>query len=254
MKFTELHQQNSPLLICNVWDVASTKIAENLGFKAIGTSSAAIATTLGYDDGENMSFDELYYIVKRILANTSLPLTVDLEAGYSRSPLQIIKHIISLAKLGVVGINIEDSIVSNVDDKRALVNKDEFSSLISRIDEALKNNNVNIFLNVRTDTFLLGINDALQESVERIKLYSKAGANGVFLPCITAESDIICIIESSNLPINVMCMPDLPNFDQLQELGVKRISMGNFIFDNMQTNLSSVLSNIIEQQTFETIF
>ena len=62
MTFKELHQQETPLLICNVWDVASAKTAEKLGFKAIGTSSAAIATLLGYDDGENMSFEELYYV------------------------------------------------------------------------------------------------------------------------------------------------------------------------------------------------
>jgi 2-methylisocitrate lyase-like PEP mutase family enzyme len=251
MKFEELHQQESPLLICNVWDVASTKTAEKLDFKAIGTSSAAIATSLGYDDGENMSFDELYYVVKRIIANTSLPLTVDIEAGYSRATSKIVAHVISLAELGVVGINIEDSIVES---KRYLVNKDVFSMLIKAIDNELKNKNKEVFLNIRTDTFLLGIDNALQESIERIKLYSQAGANGIFLPCITAESDISMVVEHSNLPINVMCMPELPNFNRLKALGVKRISMGNFIFDHLMTNLDSVLSDIIEQQTFESLF
>ncbi len=84
MVFKKLHNQNYPLLICNVWDVASAKIAEKLSFQAIGISSAAIATLLGYKDGENMSFSELSYLVKRIIAKTKLPLTVDLESGYSR--------------------------------------------------------------------------------------------------------------------------------------------------------------------------
>jgi len=251
MKFTELHQQESPLLICNVWDVASTKIAEKLGFKAIGTSSAAIATSLGYVDGENMSFDELYYVVKRIVANTSLPLTVDIEAGYSKIPSQIYKHIISLAELGVVGINIEDSLVDNT---RVLADKDEFTSLIKGINNELKNKGLNLFLNIRTDTFLLNLDNALQESVERIKLYTQAGANGIFLPCITFENDITAVVEYSKLPINVMCTPELPNFSRLNELGVKRISMGNFIFDNLMVNLDKVLGGIIEQQTFESIF
>jgi 2-methylisocitrate lyase-like PEP mutase family enzyme len=251
MNFTELHQQDSPLLLCNVWDVASTKIAENLGFKAIGTSSAAIAKSLGYDDGENMSFEELYYVVKRIVDNTSLPLTVDVEAGYSKTPSQVYKHIISLAELGVVGINIEDSIV---DGKRVLVNKDKFSKLIEGIKHELKNKNLDLFLNIRTDTFLLGAENALQESIERIKFYTNAGANGIFLPCITSERDISSVVEHSNLPINVMCMPELPSFNRLNELGVKRISMGNFIFDNIMVNLEKVLGDIIEQQTFESIF
>lgn len=72
MTFNELHQQEEPLIICNVWDVASAKVAKKLGFQAIGTSSAAIASLLGYEDGEHMSFDELNYLVKRITAYTSV--------------------------------------------------------------------------------------------------------------------------------------------------------------------------------------
>ena len=63
MNFKNLHHQDAPLLICNVWDVASAKAAEKLNFKAIGTSSGAIASMLGYIDGEEMSFEELEYIV-----------------------------------------------------------------------------------------------------------------------------------------------------------------------------------------------
>ncbi len=82
MSFKKLHEQRNPLVICNVWDVASVKTAEKLNFQAIGTSSAAIATMLGYEDGEQMSFSELTYIVKRIMKNTELPVTVDIEMGY----------------------------------------------------------------------------------------------------------------------------------------------------------------------------
>ena len=85
--FEKLHRQTLPLLIGNVWDVPSAKIAELVGFQAIGTSSAAIAKMLGYEDGEEMTFSELSYIVERINANTQLPLSVDLEVGYSRDLL-----------------------------------------------------------------------------------------------------------------------------------------------------------------------
>ncbi len=109
--FKALHYQKTPLLIGNVWDVASTRIATKANFKAIGTSSAAIASMLGYQDGEVMDFSELLYIVQRISVNTKLPLSVDLESGYSRNPLVITEHIRQLAAVGVVGINLEDSIV-----------------------------------------------------------------------------------------------------------------------------------------------
>lgn len=95
-----------------MWDVASAKVAEKSGFQAIGTSSAAIASMLGYEDGEKIKFEELCYFVKKIAKSTSLPLSIDLEAGYSRTPTEIIKHIKILSTYGVVGINIEDSILN----------------------------------------------------------------------------------------------------------------------------------------------
>lgn len=112
MTFHELHQNADPLILCNVWDVASAKVAEKSGFQAIGTSSAAIASMLGYEDGEKIKFEELCYFVKKIAKSTSLPLSIDLEAGYSRTPTEIIKHIKILSTYGVVGINIEDSILN----------------------------------------------------------------------------------------------------------------------------------------------
>ena len=128
--FKKLHEQNQPLLLANVWDVSSAKCAEQAGYKAIGTSSAAIAQVLGYDDGEQMPFSELVFMVKRIAAVTSLPLTVDIEAGYSRDPKAIAEHIKLLNQFGVVGVNIEDSVV---DGERVLLNRDEFSDLIVKL-------------------------------------------------------------------------------------------------------------------------
>ena len=72
MTFKELHYQNKPLIIGNVWGVPSAKVAEKLGIQAIATSSWAVAAILGYEDGENISFSELEYIVKRIAKNTNL--------------------------------------------------------------------------------------------------------------------------------------------------------------------------------------
>jgi len=130
VKFKDLHYQDNPLLICNIWDGMSTKIADKLGFQAIGTSSAAISNMLGYEDGENMSFSELCYFVKQIRATSPLPLTVDIESGYSREPQEIAENIISLAKLGVAGINIEDSVVNK---QRTLIDAGTFAHLLAEV-------------------------------------------------------------------------------------------------------------------------
>lgn len=251
MNFHQLHEQDYPLLIANVWDVPSAKIAEKLGFQAIGTSSAAIATMLGYQDGEEISFTELEYIVSRIAANTKLPLTVDLESGYSRDPLIVSDHIKRIADLGVVGINIEDSVVI---DQRRLIDSEAFSTFLQDIKESLQKQNIDIFINVRTDTFLLNIANKIEETIIRMNQYEQAGANGIFIPCLEKESDIREIMKNTSLPMNIMCMPGLQNFKKLQELGVKRISMGNFLYDNMYKKLESDLKNIKKNDSFESIF
>lgn len=251
MTFNELHNQSTPLLICNVWDVPSAQVAESLGYKAIGTSSAAIATHLGYSDGESMSFQDLYQVVSRVLANTTLPLTVDIEAGYSRNFSEVYGYIQSLLDMGVVGINIEDSIV---EEERKLVEASEFSKLIVYLKDRLKQDGRELFINVRTDTFLLSLPDTLEETEKRIKVYDEAGADGIFVPCITKEWEIQALVKKTNLPINVMCMPDLPDFNKLKDLGVKRISMGNCLFDKIISNLEINLSSIQNNQSFESVF
>jgi len=252
MKFKKLHQQKTPLLIGNVWDVASAKIAEQLNFQAIGTSSAAIAKMLGYPDGEAMSFEELAYMVKRIVVNTKLPVSVDLEAGYSRDPSIIARHIKQLVEVGVVGINLEDSIMDK--GQRILLDSEKFANTIAQIKRLLEKEKVNLFLNIRTDTFLLGSPNKIEATKSRIQTYEKAGADGIFLPCIEKETDIKIMVESTNLPINVMAMPNLPTFERLTELGVKRISMGNFLFESMQADLQQKLQAIQQQQSFNSIF
>jgi len=252
MDFTELHNQETPLLIHNVWDVPSAKIAEKLNAQAIGTSSSAIAALLGYNDGEEIRFSELEYMVKRIAAHTNLPLSVDLEAGYSRNASEIVQHIKQLSILGVVGINIEDSVV--IDGKRSLVDALEFSKLLAEITSQLQKENVTIFINVRTDTFLLNVSNVLEETQRRIRLYENVGVSGIFIPCIENETDIQQMVETTTLPINVMSMPKLPNFNILKRLGVQRISMGNFLFDNMYGQLEKTTQEIRSNQSFNSIF
>ncbi|WP_299315098.1 isocitrate lyase/phosphoenolpyruvate mutase family protein [uncultured Aquimarina sp.] len=251
MNFKELHNQKTPLLLGNVWDVPSTKTAEKLGFQAIGTSSAAIASLLGYHDGEEMRFSELAYFVKRIAANTHLPVSVDLESGYSRDPKIIAQHIKELVDFGVVGINIEDSIST---DTRILLDADVFANTIIAVKSILAQENIDIFLNVRTDGFLLGDPNPITTTKNRIQLYEAAGADGIFTPCIEQESDIKEIVTCTRLPVNVMCMPDLPDFETLSNLGVRRISMGNFLFDKMYGQLEITAKEVIEQQSFQSIF
>jgi len=249
--FRKLHEQVSALQICNVWDAASAKVAKQLGYQAIGTSSAAIASMLGYDDGEEMTFDELFFIVERIAKAIDLPLTVDIESGYSEDPLVTAHYIKRLAELGVVGINIEDS---SVKDERILTDANHFVGFLSAVTYQLKKDSVSVFINVRTDTFLLLTENKVLETCHRAALYQSAGADGLFVPGIVAECDIRDVVAQVELPLNVMCMPDLADFTTLSDIGVKRISMGNFLFEQCQQQLSNSLAKVAANNTFNSVF
>lgn len=252
MNFAELHSQNEPLLVANVWDAVSAISAQNAGYQALGTSSAAIAATLGYEDGQSMPFDELLYVVTRIRSVSNLPLSVDMEAGYGDSVEEITTNLKRLALLGISGVNLEDSRVVN--HVRQLDDASDFSCTLRAVCDALKCEGYALFLNVRTDTYLLGHENALQETLIRGQLYKAAGADGLFVPCLTSEQDISLIAGAIGLPLNVMCMPDLPPFSRLKRAGVSRISMGNFVHSALQSTLNDLMKAIRSHQTFEGLF
>lgn len=250
--FKELHQQKDLLLLANVWDVPSAKVAEDLGMQAIGTSSGAMASLLGYPDGEGLPFAEMAYLVGRIAANTTLPLSVDLEAGYSRNPEEVVQHVVQLAKLGVVGINIEDSLV--IKGQRVLRSQEEMGILLQYLVQALQAQQVPVFINVRIDTFVTAAPQALEETKKRIQHYAAAGADGIFLPCLTDLAMIQELVNTTALPLNLMAMPSLPSWKKLQELGVKRLSMGDFAARQMQQNLKNTIQSVLQQQSFAPLF
>lgn len=250
--FRDLHYENDPLLIGNVWNVQSAKIFANAGFKAIATSSAAVAETLGYNDGEAMPFAEYLFIIKRLTGATGVPLSVDLEGGYGRKASQIVENISILSDAGVAGINIEDSVVTN--GKRTIINDLEFTELIADICSTLKVRGIDIFINVRSDVFLLGLDNQVEESIKRIKTYEATGADGLFFPCVIQRDDIKALTSQSKLPVNVMCMPDLPSFNELKALGVKRISMANFYNRKTYEGLSRLITDTMQAGSFKPVF
>ena len=248
--FKQLHQNAAPLLLGNIWDLNSARILEASGYKAIGISSQALSNSLGFEDGENLPFEILVQFAKRVVEVVHIPFSVDMEAGYSRTVAGIIENINKLHDAGVVGINLEDTIPGTV---RQLRPAAEFQRILSAIASHISRNNLQIFLNVRTDGFLLGLPNALAETLTRIENYENAGADGIFVPCITDRDDIREAVGATKLPVNVMCMPALPDFEELASLGVKRISMGPFLFNKANEAIGDLAKAVISDNNFSAI-
>lgn len=250
--FRQLHQAGHPLLLANAWNVQSARIFEKSGYKAIGTSSGAVAHSLGYEDGEKISFRELLFMVERIAANITVPFTVDLEAGYSFNVEETAGYIEQLHQLGVVGINLEDSDSGAA--QRRLVSIESFSYKISQIKNNLVEKKIDLFINARTDAFLLKQDDALGTTLERIKAYEAAGADGIFVPFVSDEESIRKITASTPLPVNILVAPELPSFDRLAQLGVRRISMGTGGFRAAYAHLETLAAAIQREGSFVPLF
>jgi 2-methylisocitrate lyase-like PEP mutase family enzyme len=191
-------------------------------------------------------------MIRRIRAVTGLPLSVDLEGGYGGAADEVASNIKVLVKEGVVGINIEDSTVSG--GSRKISDASVFADKLGQISAALNLAGVSCFINVRCDAFLLGLPDARKEAIHRIRIYQQQGVHGMFLPCITDIEDIKAVVQTTALPVNVMCMPALPDFGKLQAAGVKRISMGNFVNTFGYASLEKAVRKIRDDGNFAVLF
>jgi 2-methylisocitrate lyase-like PEP mutase family enzyme len=252
-QFMELHKQEQAFLLGNVWDVASAKCLEELGFKALGTSSAAMAAVTGKQDGIDFSFEDLLYFTEKILSSTHLPVSVDMEHGYGESAAVIASNIERLLALGVVGINLEDSVITL--GSRNLVDANLFKQKLIDIHKLLGKRRSSFFLNIRLDAFLLHQGDEAMEIAKgRIKELEAIGIDGIFLPGLKNKSDILSIIDSTKLPINLMALPGIDSTETLSTWGVKRISTGNFGFDWMHEQFKGQFKKLMHSGNLSLLF
>jgi 2-methylisocitrate lyase-like PEP mutase family enzyme len=220
-QFAALHQKGNPVVLYNAWDAGSAAAIVEAGAKAIATSSSAVASAQGYDDGENLPLDLALQILGRIVATVEVPVTVDFEGGYSEDDHELASSISKLLDLGVIGINFEDRLVKG----EGMYSIERQAKRISAIRKAAEKKRIPLFINARTDVFL-GQTDDVAEAIERSRAYAAAGASGFFIPGLTRDSDIRKIVEESPLPVNVMVMGGVSPVDKLAKLGVARVSYG----------------------------
>ena len=251
-KFKDLHLAAALLVLPNVWDAKSALLFQENGFPAVATSSAAVADSLGYPDGEGMPFGDYLFVINRILSVVEIPLSVDMEMGFGASDEEIYGNFVRLIELGVVGVNIEDSFIDQ--SRRFLKDAEVVAKTIGYIKTRLKADGLDLFINIRCDTYLLGVDDKQQETRRRLKMYEAAGADGIFLPCIAGPEDISDAVDNTGLPVNVMCVPGLPDFETLSKLGVKRASMGPYLFSKVYQEIGKLSTAITGGGSFFPLF
>jgi 2-methylisocitrate lyase-like PEP mutase family enzyme len=222
--FRSLHRGPDILVLPNAWDCASARIFEQTGFLAIATTSAGVAFSLGYSDGERIPQDLMLATVGQICDSVQVPVTADLEAGYG----DVAKTTAGLIAAGAVGLNLED--MDHQSGSLAPVPAQiEKITMVRRVAVGL---GVNVVINARTDVYLAQIGEPatrFERACERLQAYIGAGADCVFLPGVADENIIRRAVDTLKFPLNILVGANLPTIPRLRELGVARVSVGSGI-------------------------
>lgn len=224
-----LHHADEPLLLVNSWDAASARVVEHAGFPAIATSSAALANSLGFADGQHLPWSEMTEALGRIARAVQVPITADIEAGFSAGIPELERAIEQIVEAGAVGINLEDALPGH-GDRGPLYPLEEQVERISAARKIADKLKIHLVINARTDAYWQKgqkPQEALRNTLERGKAYLQAGADCIFVPGLANPEQIGSVVGSLNAPINILGGAAVPSVPELSRLGVKRISLGS---------------------------
>jgi len=241
--FYNLHHQSRPLVVGNAWNARSAQIIEKAGFDAVATSSGAIADSLGYKDGEQIPFEEMLYIVRRIKSVIGIPLSVDMERGYTNDLEELTSNIQHIIDIGAVGINLEDNQGEEI-----------YLEKLYAVSGYLKSTNQQLFINARTDVFLQKLPDPVKTVIARAARYKQAGANGLFVTGVQDTGIIKEIVSAVDLPVNVVGVSTIAGVQLLADCGVKRISMAGILYNAGYRKINELVTAIKEENSLAKLY
>lgn len=225
--FRAMHRGPKILLLPNVWDVASARVVEDAGFGALATTSAGIAFSLGYPDGQKIKPEEMLARVERIVRLVKVPVSADMEAGYGDRPEDASRTARAVIDAGAVGMNLEDG---TDDPQHPLVELALQLEKIRAVREAALASGILLVLNARTDVYLSQVGapeTRYDETLRRLLAYRDAGADCVFVPGLRDPDTIARLVNDVQCPLNILAGPGSPSVPELEKLGVARVSLGS---------------------------
>ena len=241
-RFHELHESGC-FVLPNPWDVGSTIYLEHLGFKAVATTSAGFAFTKGLpDDPELIPREMMLEHFRELAAATSLPVNADFQNGFADDPEEVAESVRLCVATGVAGLSIEDSTgrkdqplydfdlaVERIKAARAAIDAVAVPGAVATGSSSSIDNN-RVLLTARCEAFLVGAPDPLRISLERLVAFADAGADCLYAPGVTEPDEIARIVKTvAPKPINVLAFAKNCHLtvNQLEDLGVRRISVGS---------------------------
>ena len=245
-RLRSLHQPGTPLLLPNVWDVATARAVVAAGFPVVATTSWGVAAALGYEDDERAPADEMLAAAARIVRGVDVPVTVDAEAGYGMEPAELVA---ALRGMGAAGCNVEDT------DHAAgvLRDADQHAEWLRAVRQAASDDGYPLVINARVDTFFAPYladasagsqGELVPEALHRANAYLDAGADCVY-PITLWEPDAVRRFTSEfRGPVNIACLPEGPSLAELAAFGVARVSWAIFLYEAAMARFAEHLATL----------
>ncbi|KZC19562.1 MULTISPECIES: isocitrate lyase/PEP mutase family protein [Rhodanobacter] len=221
--FRQMHDRRAILLLPNAWDAGSARLFARRGFAAVATTSAGVAWSLGYADGERAPLAEVLAAIARITRVVELPVTADVETGYGETPEAVAATVRAVIAAGAVGINLEDGCPGH----GPLRPVDEAAARIRAARGAADAAGVPIVINARVDHWIRHVADPaapLVDAVQRARAYLAAGADGIYPIGLGEPAVLAALVQAIDAPVNVAAGPGVLELAELARLGVARVS------------------------------
>ena len=247
-KLRELVRAPEILVMPGAYDVLSTLLFEQLGFRAIQGTSGGIAAVLGYPDGEVMSRDIFLDVTGKFAASVSVPVNADGERGYGDED-GVKQTVRELVARGVAGMNLEDGAAKG---KGGLVELPQQLSKINAVIETKRELGSEFFLNARVDAFHVILQDpkkALDEAIRRGNAYAEAGGDCIFYLNLHKPETIRQVAKEVKAPVSILAGPQSPSVRELQDLGLARVSYGSGFMKAAISGVKKLAQEILEKGT-----
>jgi len=243
--FRQLHQSGC-FVIPNPWDVGSARLLAQLGFKALATTSAGFAWSLGRRDNQ-VTLEQALGFLESVAEAVTVPVNADFEGGFAIEPEQVAANVRSAADTGIAGLSIEDS-TGNPSDPLY-----DFNLAVDRVRAAARSideSGSGVWLTARSEGFIVGRPD-LSETIRRLTAYAGAGADCLYAPGLRTKDDIAAVVKAvAPKPVNVLVGSDFTTVAELAQLGVRRISVGGALARAALGGFLAAAKEIADHGTF----
>src|ERR1700686_5100445 len=250
--FRNMHHAPPLLILPNAWDAVTARLFVKAGARAIATTSAGMAASLGYADGQNVPRELMVEAIARIARVVDVPVTADVESGYADSSKGVGESIRAVIKAGAVGVNLEDS---TGDPSQPLFALERQIERIQAAREAADNADVPVVINARTDIYLAKVGDVASrfgETLRRLNAYREAGADCLFVPGVTDMPTLTQLVHSVPGPLNVLAGPGMPLVADFQRVGIARLSVGSAIMRATLAVAGDAAEELLQKGTYNT--